>query len=101
MGIQQRSTTGDLVGTMREITHADTAIAASAGATIDIAFTGAAVNSVVTASWRAALSSNAAVILACPPRVLSAGVVRFLYRNLSTDAATITAATIDCQCEKY
>lgn len=101
MGISQRNTTGDLIGIQREITHADTAIAASAGATIDIAFTGAELQSVVTASWRAALSANAAVILACPPRVESAGVVRFVYRNLSTDAATIAAATIDCAVQKY
>jgi len=86
---------------MRAITHAETAIAASAGATIDVTFTGAEVNSVVSASFRAAISPNAAVILACPPRVLSAGVVRFQFRNLSTDAATVSAATIDCTCEKY
>lgn len=101
MGISQRSTSGDLIGTQRAITHADTAIAASAGATIDVSFTGAETQSVVTASWRAALSPDAGVILACPPRVTAAGTVRFQYRNLSTDAATISAATIDCACEKY
>jgi hypothetical protein len=89
------------VGTFREITIVETALAASSQAVVTSAFTGAATGSAVSASFRAAVGSSLSVVMAAPPRVTSAGVVSFTFANLSTDAATISAATIDCTVEKY
>lgn len=76
-----------------------TAIGASTGVAITAAFAGAVTGNIAKVSFRAAVGNNASVLLS-DARVSAADVITLTFGNTGA-AATVSAATIDCEISIY